>query len=53
MPGANKRGTFGVSVLSTASSNRLLPAATAISPAQAIHRLDYGLETAGYLANVG
>ena len=32
MPGADKRGTFGVSVLSTASSNRLLPAATAICP---------------------
>jgi hypothetical protein len=30
--GANKRGTFGVSLLSTAGFNRLLPATTAICP---------------------
>ena len=32
MSGANKRGTFGVSLLSTTGVNRLLPAATAICP---------------------
>jgi hypothetical protein len=53
MSGANKRGTFGVSLLSTAGFNRLLPAATAICPCLSAHRRVPGLETAWYLANVG
>ena len=53
MSGANKRATFGVSLLSTAGFNRLLPAATAICPCPSLRRHDPGLETAGYLANVG
>jgi hypothetical protein len=52
MSGANKRATFGVSLLTTGGFNRLLPRRR-FALAQAVHRRDPGLETAGYLANVG
>jgi hypothetical protein len=53
MPGVNKRGTFGVSLLSTAGFNRLWPAVDGDLPLPKPFTVrDPGLETARFLANV-